>query len=209
MAASITRERMIGAFAPAHSILQGAIDNARELTTLERFRELHPEVPRESGLMRLMGQTRWLVVAEDLVAGVPTVDGFGVLSSEAQHNSGQYVFSCPHGAFTVKREPHDEDDPADGRYIQEALDLLEDTQLAEGIDAGAPIKAYLSVTARAAVLKICHPTLSNVMKIPVADLMAPAAAGPQAADRPRARARSTRVAATALQTTSPITPPAQ
>jgi hypothetical protein len=189
----LTREEMIETFAPARAVLQVAIDHARAMTTLERFAKLHPEIQREAGLKRLSGQARWMLIADGLVSTISSVDGFGVLSTEAQHNSGQYVFACPGGAFTVKREPHDETDPDDGRYIQEALPgIREQAPLAAGIDSVAPIIAYLAVTRKSAVLKICHATLLEPMKIPVDDLIPLPISQPSSADRPRARARSAR-----------------
>ncbi|HEY4277683.1 MAG TPA: hypothetical protein VGM91_05660 [Conexibacter sp.] len=189
----ITREQMIETFAPARGVLQDVIDNARALTTLERFAELHPEITREAALQRRAGQARWILLADGVVATIAVVDGFGVLSSDAQHNQGQYLFSFPGGVFTVKREPHDEADPDDGRYIQEALvELLAQAELAADVEADAPIVVYLAVTATSAMLKIRHSTLPEIMKIPVHDLVPapmPVASRPK---RQRARARSTR-----------------
>lgn len=192
----ITRDEMIETFAPARAVLQAAIDHARAKTTLERFAELHPELEREAGLKRLSGQGRWLLLADTLVGTIGTVEGFSVLSTDAQHNSGQYVFGCPGGALTVKQEPHDDSDPDDGRYIQEVLlEIQEQADLAEGVDPDEAILAYLSVTPTRAMLKIQHSTLSEVMKIPIDDLIPAATQAAPKTDRQRSRARSTRKAA--------------
>lgn len=189
----ITRDEMIEKFAPARAVFQAAIDHARAMTTLERFAELHPELEREAGLKRLSGQERWLLVADTLVGTIGTVPGFSVLSTDAQHNSGQYVFRCPGGALTVKQEPHDDTDPDDGRYIQDALpEIQEQADLAEGVDPDEAIVAYLSVTPARAMLKIRHCTLAEIMKIPIDDLTPAATRATPKTDRQRSRARSTR-----------------
>lgn len=189
----ITRDEVIEAFMPVHDLLTATIRYAREQTTAERYKNLHPEIAREAGRSRLSGQARWQLLADGLVSGLPAVDGFGVRSSEAQHNSGQFVFSFPGGIFTVRREPHDRADPEDGRYIQEAFaEILEQAVLSDGVDADAPIVAYLSVAATTAVLKVCHPTLTEVMKIAVSDLQPTPQSIPSPLKPRRARARSTR-----------------
>lgn len=189
----ITRDEVIAAFAPLHGVLERVIAHARAQTTLERFAKLHPEIEREAGVKRLCGQARWMLVADGLAASIGSIDGFAVRSSEAQHNSGQYLFEVPGGLLTVRQEPHDDSDPDDGKYFQQALtEILEQAELAPGINADEPIAVYLSVTADTALLKVCHSTIDGVMKIPVDDLQAPPQPLPAPSDRPRARARSTR-----------------
>ena len=190
----ITRDEVIGAFAPLHGLLDRVIAHTRAQTTLERFAKLHPEIEREAGIKRLSGQARWMLVADGLVASIGSIDGFAVHSSEAQHNSGQYLFEVPGGLLTVRQEPHDDSDPDDGKYVQQALtEILEQAELAPGMDADKPLVVYLSVTATTAMLKVCHDTLDGIMKIAIDDLRAhPQALPTPGPDRPRARARSTR-----------------
>ncbi|HEV7774267.1 MAG TPA: hypothetical protein VGO48_13380 [Conexibacter sp.] len=205
----ITRNEIVEIFAPARKVIQGSIDHARANTTLERYARLHPEIGREAGLQRLAGQGRWIMLADGLVATIETVDGFSVQSTEAQHNQGRYLFGCPGGLFTVKREPHDENDPDDGRYVQEALhELLAEAELAPEIDAEAPIVGYLAVTSTSAMLKIRHPTLPEIMKIPVHDLIPAAMPAPSHPERPRTRARSTRTKTSPAQRPAVDGPPA-
>ena len=197
----IRREEMIVALAPAEALMSALVSRAREATTLARMAVANPEVTQDAGLMRLGGQKRWIMLANGLVAGIPAVEGFAVLSTEAQHNGGQYVFGFPGGVLTVKREPHDKDDPQDGKYFQEALEgVLESAALAEGIDADAAVKVYLAVTPKKAVLKITHTTLAEPMVIALSDLVQAAIPVPvPKTPRPRARARSTRKPAPAEQ----------
>jgi hypothetical protein len=127
----IARNEVIAAFEPLYGVLQTIIADARQKTTLERFANLHPEIEREASLKRLAGQARWMLIAEGLAARIPSIEGFSVRTSDAQHNSGQYVFAFPGGIFTVRREPHDDTDPDDGRYIQQVLtEILEQAELA-------------------------------------------------------------------------------
>ena len=192
----ITREEMITAFRPLHAVLESEIAEARKVTTLKVIAARHPEITRQAHLQRIAGGNRWMLIADGLVRSVGPIDGFSVLSDNAQHNQGQYVFGFPGGVFTVKREPHDKTDPADGRYIAMTLEgILDQAELAPGLDPADPITVYLSVTDRSARLKVTHSTLSDPMTIPLADLAEPAEpiAAPAQQDRPRARARSTRV----------------
>lgn len=193
----ITRDEVIEKFRPALRVFEEAVVHARKMTTMKRIADLHPEIEFEAGRKRMAGQLRWWLLAEALNRRIATIPGFSVLSTEAQINGGQFVFGCPGGVFTVKRDPHDESDPDDGRYLQEAFDgLREGLELADGIDAEAPIKVYLAVTLTDARLKVCHPTLECVMTIPLADLVAPVEAmRPRSQGDPspaRARAKSAR-----------------
>lgn len=189
----ITREEVIESFQPLHTLLTSTIAHAREHTTLARFEKLHPEITREAARQRLCGQARWILIADGLARDLGAIEGFEVLSSEAQHNSGQYVFAFPGGIFTVRREPHDREDPEDGKYIQEALvELLAEAELAKGVQADEPIVVYLSVSASTAVLKVQHATLLEPMKIAVSDLAPAPVQIPAPVERQRGRARSSR-----------------
>lgn len=196
----IKRDEIVVAFLPAADVLEAAVSHGRGVSTLERMAAANPEVTREAGLMRLGGAKRWLVIADRLVVEMPKLPGFGVLTSETQHNQGQYVFQFPGGVFTVKRDPHDATDPEDGKYLQEALEgVLENAELAPHIDAEAAVKVYLAVTAKAAQLKVTHTTLNKPIVIPLGDLVPQAEPMParRKADRSRARAKSTRKPAAA------------
>jgi len=193
----IKRDEVIEKFRPARNVLEEAVVHARKMTTVKRIAEAHPEIELDAGRKRIAGQLRWWLLAEALAKQIGTISGFTVLSTEGQINGGQFVFGFPGGVFTVKRDPHDESDPDDGRYLQEAFDgLRERIELADGIDAEAPIKVYLAVTSTDARLKVCHPTLEDVMTIPLEDLAAPVepmrSRGTADPTRPRARATSTR-----------------
>jgi hypothetical protein len=196
----IKGDEIIAAFLPAADVLEAAVAHGREVSTVERMAAANPEVTREAGLKRLGGAKRWLVIADRLVVEMAKLPGFGVLTSEAQHNQGQYVYQFPGGVFTVKRDPHDATDPEDGKYLQEALEgVLENAELAPHIDADAAVKVYLAVTAKTAQLKVTHTTLDKPIVIPLGDLVPEAEPMPQhrKADRPRARAKSTRKPAAA------------
>jgi hypothetical protein len=132
-----------------------------------------------------------------LATAILGVKGFGVRTSDEQHNQGQYLFECPGGLWTVKQDPHDATDPEDGKYVQEELEgIRKQAGLAPGINGEDPLMIYLSVTQTTAQLKVVHPTLEQPLKIPLADLVEPAEplkTRTPATPSPRARARSTRV----------------
>jgi hypothetical protein len=165
MAKPISREAIIAVFKPVVPLLDEVIADAQSKSTPELMRTALPTVRRESHVRRLVGTVRWMIMADGLVACAERMPpGFGVLSTEAQHNGGQYVFLCPGGVFTVKKQPHDGNE---GVYLQEQLNLvLEQAPLAQGINASAGIKVFLSAAwKRKPRLIVEHPTLTESMVI--------------------------------------------
>ena len=113
------------------------------------------------------------------------------MSTDHQHNGGQYVFRFPGGVFTVKQAPHQDAD--EGAYLQERLEeILAAAPLAEGIDGTADMRVYLSVPARReARLIVTHTTLSEPMTITLSEIAARPLVAPAASRRPaRRRVRS-------------------
>ncbi len=206
----IKRDDVIEKFRPAVALLEEIVAHARGMTTTKRIAETHPEIEFEAGRKRLAGQLRWWLLAEELAKRIETIPDFTVLSTEAQINGAQFIFGFPGGVFTVKRDPHDESDPDDGRYLQEAFEgLLASVELADGIDAEEPIKVYLAVTAKNARLKVVHASLEGVMVIPLEDLAAPVEPirREPAPAQPRARATSARKPAAEREDVRPAETP--
>jgi hypothetical protein len=165
MARPIRREDAIDAFRPIISLLRDVVSTARKATTFDVVAADNPDVRRDGHIKRLAGTKRWILVADGLVDGKQKMpEGFGVESSEEDHNAGRYVFRFPGGVFTVKRQPHQDDE---GVYLQERLDaIIEQAELAEGIDAGVDLKVFIAVPAAGSGrLIVTHPTLEKPMTI--------------------------------------------
>lgn len=165
MAAPITRDQMKETFAPMVPLVEEAVEEARIASSQQVIADTNPEVSRLAHRRRLGGTKRWMVLADGLVQRAPRFpEGFGLESTEEDHNQGKYAFRFPLGLCTIRREPHSEEQ---GKYLQERLEgVLEQAQLAPEIDAFAGVKAYISVPPEGPVCLIAtHPTLSEPMVI--------------------------------------------
>jgi hypothetical protein len=150
MQAQISRDHFKRSFAPIVPLIEEVVQNAREATDQQRIAKAIPELTRPSGIARLSGTGRWILSADGMVDRVGDFpEGFYLHSTEAGHNQGKYIFGCPLGVFTFKREPHEEDK---GVYLQDTIDILDEQQpLSHGVDEFAGLKAYVSVPATGAV----------------------------------------------------------
>jgi hypothetical protein len=161
----VRRDAVKQSLQPIIGLLTELIEFARAATTLEVVANAHPKITREAHLRRLGGTERWILIADGIVAHQSLPAGFWVASTDAQHNSGQYVFRFPGGVFTVRHVPHQE--PEEGAYLQECMEeLLKQVPLAASIDGDADLKAFLDVRADGLPrFIITHPTLAEPMKI--------------------------------------------
>jgi hypothetical protein len=191
MADAVTRDWVKEAFRPISSFLMQAAEDAQRIASFRAVATANPSVNRESHIHRVAGTLRWMLTAEGLVGFSGAMPGgYGVWSTDADHNGGRYVFRWPGGVFTIKRTPHEEDE---GFYLQERLDLV-----AAGLkeaSGGSPtdVTVYLSVPPqRCPKLIVTHSTLSEPFTIALDELLEEEpVALPNA--RPRSKVRSSRV----------------
>lgn len=147
-------------------LIDEAVEEARTASSDEVTMKANPEVLRFAHLRRLSGTKRWMVLAEGLVARDPRMPyGFGVASTDQDHNAGKYAFRWPLGVFTIRGEPHDGED--EGKYLQEQLkDVAEQTPLSSDVDVFADIRAYVSAPSDGPVKLIAtHATFPQPMVI--------------------------------------------
>lgn len=165
----IRREDVVAAFAPCVPLLRGVIVRARDEASTDCVAEAHPRlrtIGRQGHIRRIAGTLRWLYVAEDLVAQLPSgPSGFSVLSNDLDHSRGRFAFCFPGGVFTVRRQPHQDDD--ENVYIQERLEtLLEQAPMADGLSANADLTIYIGVPPDGPPkLHVVHPSLADPMTI--------------------------------------------
>lgn len=165
MESLISRDEVKSAFAPLLPFIEEAVEEARVASSHDVIAKANPEVTRVAHLRRLSGTKRWMVLADGLVVRGPQMpEGFGIESTDLDHNQGKYAIRFPLGICTIRREPHEDDE---GKYLQERIDgVLEQAQLAPGIDAFAGIKAYISVPPEGMVKLIAtHPAFPEPMVI--------------------------------------------
>jgi hypothetical protein len=173
----IHRDEVITAFAPVVPLLRGIIVRGRNDASADVVAAAHPRlrsIGRVGHIRRIAGTLRWLYIAEDLVLELavgPT--GFSVLSSDADHSQGRFVFRFPGGVFTVRRQPHTDKD--ENVYIQECLrEVLEQAALADGVDGSADLTIYIGIGAEGLPkLHVAHPTLKDPMMITLDEFDAP------------------------------------
>ena len=147
-------------------LVEEAVEEARAASSDEVTMKANPEVPRFAHLRRLSGTKRWMVLADGLVVRASRMpDGFGVASTDQDHNAGKYAFRWPLGVFTIRGEPHEGED--EGKYLQEQLkDVAEQAPLSSDVDVFADIRAYVSAPSDGPVKLIAtHTTFPQPMVI--------------------------------------------
>jgi hypothetical protein len=188
---AVTRDWVKEAFRPIATLMMQAAEDAQRIASFRAVADAHPSVDRESHIRRLAGALRWMLTAESLVGYSSAMpDGYGVVSTDADHNGGRYAFQWPGGVFTIKRTPHEEDE---GLYLQERLDLVAAGLREASTDGPTDVTVYLSVPPRLCPkLIVSHSTLSEPFTIALDELLEEEPmALPNA--RPRTQVSSTRV----------------
>jgi hypothetical protein len=148
MESQVSRGQFMASFAPIVPTLEEVIAEARAASDFKKIAVAIPEITRRSGISRVSGTARWILAADGLVDRVPSFpDGFVLHSSEANHNQGKYIFGFPLGVFTFKREAHDAEE---GAYLQETLEILQETPALTGAGVIAGLKVYISVPSKGA-----------------------------------------------------------
>jgi hypothetical protein len=170
MAVAVTRDWVKEAFSPVASFLMQAAEDAQRIASFQAVAAANPLVHRDSHIRRIAGALRWMLTAEALVGSSSAMpDGFGVVSTDADHNGGRYAFRWPGGVFTIKRTPHEDDE---GLYLQERLDLVAaGLKEASGHDP-TDVTVYLSVPPnRCPKLIVAHSSLTEPFTIVLDELL--------------------------------------
>lgn len=190
-----SRQALKSSFEPIVPVLREVIRAARATPTLPDIQRLWPSIGRMAHYQRLRGTGRWMTLVEMLIARVDDLpSGHGLASDEIEHNMSRVAFQFPMGIWMVKREPHDEAE-GQGKWMRQRLDgITEQLQLADGVNAFAGVKAYLSVPPDGVATLICtHPALDEPITIALDEFED--GVGPQfggRAARPVTPVRSTR-----------------
>jgi hypothetical protein len=172
-------DRMIEQLSPLGPLLERLIDHAMAETEMPKAAKAFPALRRDAHLRRVVGLVRWAEVADGLVAAEVAGElpnGYSVVTTEADHNRGQYSFRFPGGLFTLRRHPHD-DAQNEGMFLQQQfaeIVRMMDTQGAPGADETVRVWIKLrpegdtTFTARDRYGHETHVTLADLLAANVA-----------------------------------------
>jgi hypothetical protein len=167
----LRREEIEDSFRPLLPLLREVIADARNATAPEVVAAAHPAITRVPHLRRLAGAARWMIAADRLVLA-EWPEGYGVESDESDHNQGKYAFRFPLGVFTIKREPHHDEE--EGKYLQECLADMREFAPGEAPAREPDVTAYLSVPpSGSAKVIVTHKSLRKPMTVLLDELEAP------------------------------------
>jgi hypothetical protein len=166
-----TREAFVRDFRPIAALLDEIVGKARAGSSYNEVREALPVVERQAHLRRLCGSARWMIAADALVANRARFPrGFSVLTTDADHNSGRYAFEFPGGVWTLRREPHKEEEQ--GAFLQERLEgVIESAPLRPDLRELA-VKVFVSIPVKGAVKVIAqHRAWADPVIVTLAELL--------------------------------------
>lgn len=199
MASVTLADRLTVQLRPIAELMDDTIAAAYEKYSLTTLRDKLPEVGRDAHRARVSGLLVWQHVADGLVlAGTDDrlPDGFAVLTSDKQHNSGRYLFRFPGGLLTIRRTLHD-DDKDEGQFMQESFaEMTDELDAAALPDAQDASRVWLKIAPAGASTFAAEDRHGHQVKVPLADLLAasvPLATGPAPRPAPtqvRSRLRS-------------------
>ena len=142
------RDRLIEQLAPIGSLLDELVTAAYAGGGTRPTATAYPSLRRAAHLKRVSGIVCWVLVADGLVAAHEEgrfPEHFSVRSSDAQHNSGRYAFAFPGGVFSVRREPHD-DDQDEGQFLQQSFEEVTKVLDEQGSpDATTAVRVWISI----------------------------------------------------------------
>lgn len=200
MATTTLQDRLIEQMAPIGPLLSELVDEALANSTIQHVSAAFPLLRRLAHLSRLSGTAGWALVADGLVdvAGRDQLpEGFGVLTTDAEHNAGRYSFRFPGGVFTFRRLPHD-DEKEEGLFLQQSFKELIDLLDAQGApEADEVVRVWIQVAPGGRTRLTARDRHNHEVVVTLADLVSawalPTASHPSSGAAPRTRVRSTRV----------------
>jgi hypothetical protein len=180
-------DRLTVQLAPAGALVNDVITDAYSGYSIKAVALALPNITRDAHRARVSGLLVWQHVADGLVAAVAAgrlPDGWAVVTSEKQHNSGRYLLRFPGGVMTIRRAPHD-DEKDEGQFMQESFaEITEALDKAAMPDERELARVWLKIAPNGASLFAAEDRHGYTVKVPLLDLLAVGtqpAAGPSAA----------------------------
>lgn len=169
-------ERLTAQLTPIAELMDEVVTSAYQTYSVTALREKLPDVDRDAHRARVSGLLVWQHVADGLVMAAAAdrfPDGFVVLTSDKQHNSGRYLFRFPGGLLTIRRTPHD-DDKDEGQFMQESfVEMTEELDNAALPDEQEAARVWLKIAPAGASTFAAEDRHGHQVKVPLADLLLP------------------------------------
>ena len=178
------RDRLIEQLAPIGPLLDELVVAAYANGGPRPTTAAYPGLRRAAHLKRVSGIVVWAHVADGLVDAASDgrfPDGFAVLTTDKQHNSGRYLFRFPGGVLTIRRTPHD-DEKSEGQFMQETFrEMIEELDKAALPDENDASRVWIRIAPTGATTFVAQDRHGHQVKVPLADLLQNAAATVQPA----------------------------
>jgi hypothetical protein len=184
MGTTTLQERLTAQLTPIAELMDEIIQTAYDECSVKSIGETWPRLRRDANRARICGIVVWAHVADGLVDVASDgrfPDGFTVLTTEKQHNSGRYLFRFPGGVLTIRRTPHD-DEKFEGQFMQETFrEMIEELDKAALPDENDASRVWIRIAPTGATTFVAQDRHGHQVKVPLADLLQNAAAAVQPA----------------------------
>jgi hypothetical protein len=200
MGAATLQQRLTAQLTPIAGLMDEIIDTAHDQCSIKSIGETWPALRRDAHRARISGIVVWAHVADGLVEAAADdrfPEGFAVLTTDKQHNSGRYLFRFPGGVLTIRRTPHD-DEKFEGQFMQETFrEMIEELDKAALPAETEASRVWIRIAPNGATSFVAQDRHGHQVKVPLADLlqngaasMQPAPTSPPAATHVRSRLTS-------------------
>jgi hypothetical protein len=168
-------ERLTAQLTPIAELMDASITLAYERYSIKALRTKLPDIARDAHRARASGLLVWQHVADGLVALAAAdrlPEGFAILTSDKQHNSGRYLLRFPGGLLTIRRAPHD-DDKDEGQFMQESfVEMTKELDKAALPDDQEAARVWLKIAPDGGSTFAAEDRHGHQVKVPLADLLA-------------------------------------
>jgi hypothetical protein len=182
MGAITLHQRLTAQLTPISGLMDEIIDTAHDQCSIKSIGKTWPGLRRDAHRARICGIVVWAHVADGLVEAAAEdrfPDGFAVLTTDKQHNSGRYLFRFPGGVLTIRRTPHD-DEKSEGQFMQETFrEMIEELDKAALPDKTDAARVWIRIAPKGATTFVAQDRHGHQVKVPLADLLQNAAASVQ------------------------------
>jgi hypothetical protein len=179
MGTTTLQERLIEQLTPIAELMDEIIDTAYDTCSLRSIGDTWPRLRRDAHRARIRGIVVWAQVVDGLVDAAADgrfPEGFAVLTSDKQHNSGRYLFRFPGGVLTIRRAPHD-DGKDEGQFMQETFrEMIEELDKAALPDDSDAARVWIRIAPQGDTAFLAQDRYGHQVTVPLADLLQHAAA---------------------------------
>jgi hypothetical protein len=168
------QERLTAQLTPIAVLMEEIIEAAYDSCSVKGIGETWPALRRDAHRARICGIVVWAHVADGLVEAAVDdrlPEGFAVLTSDKQHNSGRYLFRFPGGVLTIRRTPHD-DEKSEGQFMQESFrEMTEELDKAALPDEQDAARVWIRIAPANGTVFVAQDRHGHQVKVRLADLL--------------------------------------